>query len=122
MKLLWPAAIGAIIGSSHVAAQSDETCIAYMEADAAYEAVSQEHKDEEAAWLDSLPATNRDSMQYFSYILGPTPIVRQELEAAAEARELAYRDAYRGPTSKVPVVMEKLRRLDRIRCRKRFRG
>ncbi len=110
MKLLWLAAIGAIIASSQVAAQTDETCIAYMEADAAYQAVLQE-----------IGAFEKDS-PLGTELFGRRYADRRKLEAAAEVRARAYKEVYRGPTSKIPVVMEKLRRLDRMRCRRRFRG
>ena len=110
MKLLALAAIGVVVILSQAAAQSDNTCIAYMEADAAYQAVLQ---DIEAFEKDSPLGTE---------LFGRRDADRRKLEAAAEVRARAYKEVYRGPTSKVPVVMEKLRRLDRIRCRKRFRG
>ena len=122
MRLLWLVTVGVIIASPQADAQSDETCIAYMEADAAYAVVTQEMKNAEEAWLRTVPAAERDKLQYFKHLLGPNPAEQKRLDLAANVRERAYRDAYRGPTSKVATVMERLRWLDRRRCRKRFRG
>lgn len=93
-------------------AQSDETCIAYMEADAAYTAASDELDREIERRIGSARSVN-DLLK-----INPGE-ARARLKLA---RRQAYLEAYRGPTSSIKSVMDKVLRADRRRCRMRFRG
>lgn len=131
------------------AAQSDETCIAYMEADAAYESslaaelVSPTVRAASRHWTEAIgilrEATekldaNKSSDEFriaeetwfeavAAVLEAQESIAKLEAAARAEAepaRDAAYRAAYIGPTSTVASVMEKLIAADRERCRERL--
>lgn len=106
MRLLASAILGMILASSQSAAQSDRTCIGYLEADAVYQDTIR-HLDAEEARLSPVV---RD-------ILGKHSPARLE---AARTRLQAYMAAYNGPTSKVEGAMVRLLEADRWRCCKQF--
>ena len=104
-------------------AQSEKTCIAYMEADAVYE--------ESALKLEEFCPS--DMVRNAIVLLGPpdnpqvnhNPILEKaecisKLQGLQASRNERYRKAYSGPTSKIDSVMDKLVRIDRIRCRYKF--
>ena len=116
-------------------AQSDETCIAYMEADAIY----REKKQNLEAFCRCPSSVydvirGKDSKLFIDARLlimlgspnGKPLIPACTFECATElydletSRKKTYRDAYDGPTSDVDSVMKKLIRIDRVRCLKRF--
>ena len=102
------------LGIAPVAAQSYATCIAYMEADAAYnEAILQLDGDYELA-IKYEPDPVLREVRIF---LGPPDNPRRE---AVEARVRAYLDAYGGPTSDVDSVMMELLEANRWHCCKRL--
>ena len=116
-------------------AQSDETCIAYMEADAIYR-----EKKQKLEVFCRCPSSVYDVIRgkgskLFIHARLVTILVSPDgkpldpactFECATElynletSRKKTYREAYDGPTSDVDSVMKKLIRIDRIRCLKRF--
>ena len=116
-------------------AQSDETCIAYMEADAIYR-----EKKQSLGVFCRCPSSvydvirGKDSKLFIDarllIMLGSPngkPLIpactfdcATELYDLETSRKKTYRDAYDGPTSDVDSVMKKLIRIDRVRCLKRF--
>ena len=119
------AAILSLVAPSPLAAQSDATCIAYMEADAAYGAsVREADAAYERAITDKI--ANRplsDEAAMILRLLGlPDALEAKDtqLAEAADERERAYREAYEGPTSEIGSVMRKVITADRKRCRRRF--
>ena len=85
-------------------AQSPETCVAYMEADAVYEST-----------LAELMPSNmfRDFMEF---IFGPSEPVATARQRALVERDKTLRAAYGGPTSTIESVMDDLISDDRSRC------
>lgn len=53
-------------------------------------------------------------------IIGPPGMKLTPRHKVEETRDRANREAYKGPTSEIESVMDRLIRLDRIRCRKRL--
>lgn len=135
-----------ILAASHAPSavgQNNETCIAYMEADAAYERSkyllfeSPEYKAATARYfklqrkplrlngkdlLDpdkwaAYQAARKKERQAFEVIQKAKAVA---MNPAQLQREAAYHAAYRGPTSKVASVMKKLIAADRERCRQRL--
>ena len=135
------------------AGQSDETCIAYMEADAAYEAAEQRAKeacrnaaipfdDAIAKAGEAVYAATMDAGGPMMAMTHPTKRLKEaerKLDAVSAASNKAcetaksaiidpasevwgrtYGRAYRGPTSDIQSVFQKLVLADRERCRVRF--
>ena len=116
-------------------AQSDETCIAYMEADAIYR-----EKKQNLEVFCRCPSSvydvirGKDSKLFIHarlLIMLGSPDGKPldpactfecaiELYDLETSRKKTYRDAYDGPTSDVDSVVKKLIRIDRVRCLKRF--
>ena len=116
-------------------AQSDETCIAYMEADAIYW-----EKRQKLEVFCRCPPSVYDvirgkgsklvkDLKFIQFFESPDgkpvdPACTYEcftkLYDLETSRKKTYRDAYDGPTSDVDSVMKKLIRIDRVRCLKRF--
>lgn len=90
------------------AGQSDETCIAYMEADAAYHAKTRQ--------LET-PPPGIDPETHFA-VLGVLGLPK--LGEAASVRLRACVAAYQGPTSEKDGVMIRLLEADRWRCCRRM--
>ena len=116
-------------------AQSDETCIAYMEADAIY----REKKQKLEVFCrcppsvyDVIRGKGSKLLRHIRLLkilespdgkpLDPACIFEcaTKLYDLEKSWEKTYQKAYDGPTSDVDSVMKKLIRIDRIRCRKRF--
>ena len=110
-------------------AQSDETCIAYMEADAIYREKKQK-LEVSCRCPPSVHDVIRGKDSRILKILEPPdgkpvdPACTFEclikLDDLETSWEKTYLEAYDGPTSDVDSVMEKLIRIDRVRCLKRF--
>ena len=116
-------------------AQSDETCIAYMEADAIYR-----EKKQNLEVFCRCPSSvydvirGKDSKLFIharliTMLMSPdgkpldpacTFECATELYDLETSRKNTYREAYDGPTSDMDSVMKKLIRIDRVRCLKRF--
>ena len=135
-------------------AQSDRTCIAYMEADAEYGRVESETRESlrqgigreyndllKAAFSedelfvlqfvsefekglilqDMLDRLTHAKRQPILNILNQMKtIMDNAIENATVIREMAYTDAYDGPTSSIESVMADLISKDRVRCQYRF--
>ena len=92
--MLLPTAVGAL----------DPECVAYMEADAIYEAAMAEVKPK--GRIGSISET----------LFGPPKAIKEAREAAGFERRKAYREAYKGPQSSIHSVMTELVSNDVLRC------
>ena len=109
----------AVVAPLPVVAQSPETCIAYMEADAIYNEAKHQH-DEACRAEAAKHESNKLRVAAVWLCMADGPRDGKSMHKIEEARRRAYRAAYSGPTSDIESVMTKLVRIDRIRCRKRF--
>ena len=122
--------LAVMLTASPSQAQSNKTCIAYMEADAAYEDSYRWLEDEIWRKIDRLPSDQREvaRLRHSFYRLGKITLdelaieigLETELDEIHRTRWNAYIEAYRGPVSSVSSVMTKILRADRKRCQKRF--
>ena len=135
-------------------AQSDQTCIAYMEADAEYDRVESETREgirqgigreyndllkaafsEDELFVlqfvsefekglilqDMLDRLTHEKRQPILNILNQMKATMDNaIENAIAIRDMAYTDAYDGPTSSIENVMADLISKDRVRCQYRF--
>ena len=73
------------------------------------------------AWLSDKPDADALTLSVCK-IIGPPGMNLTPRHKVEETRNRAKREAYKGPTSEIESVMDRLFRLDQIRCRKRLLG